>query len=194
MDNTEEICKKYGAKYVNRRGGNFYGDAIRTGFDEAYGKYIVVMDADGSHGPDDIVRLYDAMRSGKPDLVIGSRYCKGGNTDNNFVLKAMSWILNFTYRVAFGLKVKDMSDSFRLYKAEQAKRLSLECDNFDIVEEILIKLYLSKKGFTITEVPIYFNKRQGGKSKRDLGKFILSYAHTMNKLLKMCKRAKDKQK
>lgn len=143
------------------------------------------MDADGSHNPHDILRFYHEMKKKRYTLIIGSRYCKGGCTDNNFVLRFMSWVLNVTYRVAFGLEVKDVSDSFRMYYAECVKQLELECDNFDIVEEILIKLKYSVKDFEVKEIPISFHKRAEGESKRDLVKFIGSYLKTMKKLLQI---------
>lgn len=183
MDNTENICQEKQATYVKRMGGNNYGDAIRTGFITAQYQYAVVMDADGSHDPKYIQDFYSKMNSGDVyDLIIGSRYIKGGNTQNPFILKAMSYILNFTYRIVLGIKVKDISDSFRMYKTEQVKALTLECDNFDIVEEILVKLVLSKKDFAVFEYPIYFEERKAGVSKRKLGKFILSYLKTMKNL------------
>jgi len=188
VDHTEAVCKANGVHWIQREGGNLYGDAIRTGISKAEGKYIVVMDADGSHNPADIARLYQEMQTGKYDLIIGSRYCKGGYTDNSFVLKMMSWMLNVTYRIIFGLKVKDVSDSFRMYKADQLKELDLLCDNFDIVEEILIVLNYTKNSFAIKEVPISFNKRMAGESKRDLVKFVFSYMKTIKRLVEVKKR------
>ncbi len=185
MDNTEEICLCYDAKYVPRKGGNFYGDAIRTGFCTANSRYVVIMDADGSHDPHDIIRFYNEMEKNDCDLVIGSRYCEGGATVNPAILIGMSYILNCTYRIVFGLKVKDVSDSYRMYKAEQVKPLQLQCNNFDIVEEILIRLNLTKENYIMKEIPILFNKRAAGKSKRNLFKFILSYIGTMFRLLKI---------
>lgn len=187
MDKTAEVCRDYQVRYVNRKGGNLYGDAIRTGFQEVKGKYTVVMDADGSHSPADIPRFYHEMETGKYDLIIGSRYCKGGKTDNSLLLIAMSKILNITYRIVFSLPIKDVSDSFRMYRSEQIKSLSLACNNFDIVEEILIRLRLTKKNFSISEVPVIFHKRAAGKSKRSLIKFIFSYLQTMKRLMKIKK-------
>lgn len=192
MDHTEAVCRNNYANYISREGGNLYGDAIRTGFVKANGKYIVVMDADGSHNPKDILRFYDEMKQEDYTLVIGSRYCKGGYTDNNFILKFMSWILNVTYRIMFGLKVKDVSDSFRMYNAKSVKNLELECDNFDIVEEILIKLKYCLNTFRVKEIPISFNKRVAGESKRDLVKFIGSYIKTMKRLLKIKQKARKR--
>ncbi len=190
MDETETICKANDAVYVKRQGGNDYGDAIRTGFAQACGEYTVVMDADGSHDPADILRLYEIMKAGECDLVIGSRYCRGGSTDNSFILRMMSWMLNVAYRVLFGLKVKDVSDSFRMYTTSQIKALTLECENFDVVEEILIKLVISRSGYVVKEVPISFKKRSAGESKRDLVRFIRSYLQTVFRLMKIKHRAK----
>lgn len=185
MDDTEEVCQDNRATYVKRENGNLYGDAIRTGISKAAGEYIVIMDADGSHNPQDIVRFYDEMKQERYTLVIGSRYCKGGYTNNNFILRAMSRVLNITYRILFGLRVKDVSDSYRMYDAKALKSLKLGCENFDIVEEILIKLSLTIDGFTVKEVPIVFSKRDEGESKRDLGKFIKSYLKTIRKLMRI---------
>ena len=192
MDETKDVCEKNGVRYIPRRSGNNYGDAIRTGFEDAIGDYVVVMDADGSHDPQCIPIFLKEMESGKYDLIIGSRYCKGGYTDNPPILRMMSWMLNVAYRVIFGLKVKDVSDSFRMYKREQIKALSLECNNFDVVEEILIKLSLYCQPFRVKEIPISFNKRAAGESKRDLIKFIMSYFVTIKRLLKIKHNIKTK--
>lgn len=187
-DNTKEVCESTGATYLPRRGGNLYGDAIRTGFKDAKYEYIVVLDADCSHHPEDIKRMLTTIQSDEADLIIGSRYMKGGYTDNPWILRFMSYILNVTYRVMFHLKVKDVSDSYRLYKADKIKNIHLECDNFDIVEEILIMLKLKFPDIKIVEIPVSFEKRDQGQSKRDLGKFILSYLKTMRKLLSIQRR------
>lgn len=180
-DDTEDVCRLNNGTYLHRENGNLYGDAIRTGIKHARGKYILMMDADGSHEPKSIKDLYKEIIKGNYDIVIGSRYCKGGKTDNSFVLKSMSYILNVTYKIIFGLKVKDCSNSFRIYNSEILKKLKLECDNFDIVEEILIKI----NSKNIKEVPIYFKKRDEGTCKRDLVKFIFSYLKTIIRLLKI---------
>lgn len=185
LDNTEDICLSNNAICIRRENGNLYGDAIRTGFMKARGEFIVVMDADGSHNPKDIIRFYNEMLNGNYSLIIGSRYCSGGYTDNNFILRLMSHVLNITYRILFGLKVKDVSDSYRMYKAKTLENLTLDCDNFDIVEEILIKLSLTTDAFTVKEIPIVFSKRDEGESKRDLIKFIRSYFKTISKLMRI---------
>ena len=188
LDGTEDICNLYKdscVKYIPRRGGNFYGDAIRTGIEESDGDYLIILDADGSHNPKDILRLYDEIKKNDFDVVIGSRYMKGGYTDNNFILRLMSYVLNVTYRLLFKLNVKDVSDSYRIYNLSKLKNIKLKCDNFDIVEEILIRLKRTYSDIKISEIPISFNKRVYGESKRDLFKFIFSYFKTIYRLKKM---------
>src|SRR5262245_22153432 len=80
LDATREVCEKNGVRHVNRRNGDCYGDAIRTGIEESEGEHILVMDADGSHNPSQIHLLW-AHRL-QFDVVIGSRYIEGGITEN----------------------------------------------------------------------------------------------------------------
>ncbi len=114
-------------------------------------------------------------------MVIGSRYIEGGFTENSPALILMSRILNMTYRIVLGLKFWDVSNSFKLYRAEQLKQLKLHCAHFDIVEEILFKMHRRFK-VNIIEVPITFKKRMFGESKRNLLLFIIEYVFTIIKL------------
>jgi dolichol-phosphate mannosyltransferase len=180
MDNTAEVCAKNKAKYINREGGNNYGDAVKTGIQYARGENIIFMDADGSHAPEFIKNLYEYKNN--YDVVIASRYVKGGATDNSNALIFMSLVLNLSYSLILGLKCKDVSNSFKLYKGAELKNLNLKCDNFDIVEEILYKLKKSKKDLKIKEVPFLFRKRMFGRTKRNLFLFILTYLITIFKL------------
>lgn len=191
LDNTEEICKENNVKYFRRRNGNNYGDAIRTGIQEAQNDYLLIMDADGSHSPKELLKLIENCED--YDLTIGSRYTKNGKTENSMILIAMSWLVNIAYRLFLRIKVKDISNSLRVYRTKDVKDIELESDNFDIVEEILIKLCLMNKEYKIREVPITFEKRKQGKSKRKLGKFILSYIKTMTKLVKIRRKVKHEQ-
>ncbi len=185
LDATQEICQKFSVQYINRNAGNTYGDAVRTGIACAKMHTIVFMDSDGSHNPSDIKHMYTTIQEENADIIIGSRYMKGGNTHNSAILIAMSRVLNFTYSVFFQLPVQDVSNSYRMYRAEKLKSINLECEDFDIVEEILIALTTKYKNLIIKEIPVTFSKRVYGKSKRELVKFIFSYLKTMHKLLKI---------
>jgi len=180
MDETRRVCADNKATYINRELGNNYGDAIRTGINNVNGQFVIFMDADGSHSPEFIENLYNEKDCA--DVVIASRYTKGGNTENNKILILMSLIVNILYSVVLNLKCKDVSNSFKLYKASQLKSLKLKCNNFDIVEEIMYKLKKNNKDIVFLEIPYTFKKRIFGKTKRNLFLFILTYVFTIIKL------------
>lgn len=180
MDHSNEVCVQYGIRYVSRRGGNRYGDAIRTGIAETRGEYVLFMDADGSHTPEFIPKMFDF--AGQCDVVIASRYIDKGQTENNFMLVVMSRVLNVTYSLVLNLPCKDVSNSFKMYQAIHMKRLNLSCNNFDIVEEILYKIHRYNPQITIKEIPFTFKKRMFGETKRNLLVFMLTYIFTMIKL------------
>ena len=178
LDNTAQVCTHFAhVRYVTRQHNNSYGSMVRSGIKQARFSNLLFMDADGSHDPK---YLPDMIKQAQNyDLVIGSRYIKGGGTCNGFWLQAQSRLLNWIYRTVLQLKVHDISNSFRCYRAEQLKTLSLEAENFDILEEILVKLQLQYPHLTIKEIPIFFNKRQEGTSHRNLLVFIGSFVRTM---------------
>lgn len=183
MDNTEAVCRKYHVEYIHQA-EPYYGGAYRTAIKCARGRYFVILDADGSHDPGDIQRLYRKMEEGY-DVVIGSRYVKGARTENGIISIMMSRCLNWVYRLCLGIKAKDISNSLRIYETRQLQKLCLECENYDIVEEILFKLKLEVPEIRMTEIPITFSKRVDGKSKRNLVKFIISYLKTLYKFIIM---------
>lgn len=180
LDATASVCAEYGVVHLPRFGGNSYGDAVRSGIARAQGQLILLMDADGSHNPADIETLWSHQHDA--DIVIGSRYVKGGSTENPWVLIAMSRALNYAYKWVFRLPVADVSNSFRLYKREQIQSLNLVSNNFDIVEEILIRLVSGVNHASVVEVPVTFEQRKAGESKRNLPAFIVSYFTSMRKM------------
>ncbi|AFL88173.1 glycosyl transferase [Terriglobus roseus DSM 18391] len=180
VDDTAEVCGENGVRCVPRRGGNTYGDAVRSGIESSSGRYVLLMDSDGSHNPAELFKLWN--QRGKCDLVIGSRYVRGGSTENPAILILMSRVLNLAYKFAFHLPVADVSNSLRLYRGEQLRSLHLVSSNFDIVEEILIRLVAGKTHATVTEVPVTFEQRKAGESKRHLPTFVMSYFSSMAKM------------
>lgn len=181
MDITQEVCRENNTTYLNRiGGGNYYGDAVRTGIQNASGTYTIFMDADGSHTPEFITKLYNERE--RYDVVIASRYVEGGETDNSNKLKMMSIALNLIYSVVLNLQCKDVSNSFKLYKTKDLQVLELACNNFDIVEEILFRLKKNKRALQIKEIPFSFKKRMFGTTKRNLFTFIVTYFFTLIKL------------
>lgn len=179
LDYTKELCQETGAKYFNQEEPGF-GGAYRKGIQVASMDKLLALDSDGSHDPKYILNIYYKFMEGY-DVVIGSRYVEGGTTSDAKSSQVMSWMLNTAFRICMGIKAKDISTNFRLYHTEQLKQLTLNCTNYDILEEILLKLKLlvGKKNFQIAESPISFNKRLYGESKRQLIPFIISYIRTL---------------
>ena len=182
-DATPEICRQHNVRYVARRGGNLYGHAIRTALAEARGKYVVFMDADGSHNPKTLPALWRFRE--EAELVIASRYVPGGETENPAALIFMSLTVNYIFRFFLGLKCFDVSNSFRLYRGDDLRALRLKCNHFDIVEEILVKLVFAHGQYRVKEVPFVFEKRKAGKTKRNLLLFAVGYVVTLLRLLKL---------
>ena len=180
MDATAEVCAENGVRHIRRSGGNQYGDAIRTGIAQARGAHLLCMDADGSHSASYFASMW-AQRNNY-DIVIGSRYVAGGHTENPAVLIWMSYVLNLTFRVVFNIHAKDVTNSFRLYRASILRPMKLDSDDFDILEEILIKAVTHRPPARITEVPVTFGRRKAGESKRNLVKFAFGYFTTLQKL------------
>lgn len=182
QDNTKGVCDEYGAVYVNQEEPGF-GGAYRKGISVMKGDKMLVLDSDGSHNPIYIPDIYNKFIEGY-DVVIGSRYTKGGKTEDAVSSRIMSHILNGIYRIVTGVKAKDLSTNFRMYRADVLREIKLTCTNYDVLEEVLLLMKLKVgKNFKVAEIPITFNKRLAGESKRRLIPFIISYIKTMFRLI-----------
>lgn len=192
LDDTKEVCEVHCATYVPRKYGSSYGSAVRTGIAESRGDYVILMDADGSHNPNFLEKLWAERK--ESDLVIASRYVDGGSTENPKILIFMSFVVNVVFRFVLSLDCMDVSNSFRLYRGADVRRLNLKCDNFDIVEEILVSITMSNPGYRVKEIPFTFEKRKEGKTKRQLLLFMCSYVAVLMRLYFLKLEVKRRQK
>ena len=183
LDNTAKVCAEFGARYCNQRYPSF-GGAFRTAIEEAKSDIFLILDSDCSHNPKYIPAIYRKFKTGA-DIVIGSRYVKGGHTDDAKSSVVMSKILNTVFRIILGVKAHDISTDYRMYDTAQLKKISLSCKNYDVLQEVILKMKLNKPSLVIKEVPISFSKRKFGESKRRLIPFILGYAKTMFRFIGM---------
>lgn len=144
--------------------GAAYVAGFRWGLGREYAT-IVEMDADGSHAPEDLPRILDAL--GGADLVIGSRYVPGGGSVNwPASRKLISRGGNVYSQLALGVKIKDITAGFRAYRREVLEKLPLDeiasrgyCFQIDLAWRTL------RAGFEVVEVPITFTEREIGESK-----------------------------
>ena len=185
LDNTKDVCKEFDAKYINQEFPGF-GGAFKTAIKYVDTELFLILDSDGSHNPKYIPDMLNMFLSNDYDVVIGSRYVKGGKTNDKKTSIFMSKILNFVFRLFLGIKAKDISTDYRLYKSKDLKSVDLENINYDVLQEVLIKLKLNNNNkLKIGEVPIQFDKRIYGESKRRLIPFIISYIKSLFKLTKL---------
>jgi dolichol-phosphate mannosyltransferase len=181
-DGTREVAESLGARVLpERRRG--YAGALTTGLAEAKGDYILTLDADMSHEPEFVPRMWRARSRG--DIVVASRYVRGGVTYTGFFRKKLSDFLNFALRRALSIPVGDVSSGFRLYRREVAQDglENLDSQNFEIQEEILVKAYA--KGFNVTEVPFVYFPRGAGRSHARVLKFGIDLFKSAVKLWKI---------
>ena len=181
-DGTATIVKEIQASapdtlhMIERSGKLGLGTAYLTGFrwalEQGY-DYIFEMDADFSHNPQDLLRLYQACSQEGADLAVGSRYCNGVSVIDWPVGRIiMSYFASTYVRTVLGMRVYDTTAGFVCYT-----RKVLETIDLDAVKmkgygfQIEMKYTAWKLGFTIKEVPIVFTNRQKGTSKMSGGIF-----------------------
>jgi dolichol-phosphate mannosyltransferase len=181
-DGTADIVKKLmlefpGRMHLEQRAGKLgLGTAYIHGFKWALARsygYIYEMDADFSHNPADLVRLYCACAEAGADLAIGSRYIKGVNVVNWPIGRViMSYYASAYVRLITGMPVRDATAGFKCYKREVLETIELDKIKFmGYAFQIEMKFTTWKLGFKITEVPIIFTDRQEGQSKMSSGIF-----------------------
>ena len=182
-DGTAEICEKLKSEIPNleilrRSKKSGLGSAYRDGYRYALAKNfdaIIQIDADGSHQVSNLPRLLSKFESNPSvDLVIGSRWIKGGSVLNwSKHREALSRLANIYSNFLLSLGVKDSTAGFRIYKTSAIKKLNLVsiqsegyCFQIEMTREI------QKISGLIFEVPITFVERQFGKSKMS-GKIVI---------------------
>ena len=161
---------------IERSGKLGLGTAYLTGFrwalDHGY-DYIFDMDADFSHNPQDLLRLYQACTEGGAQLAVGSRYCNGVSViDWPIGRIIMSYFASGYVRTVLGMRVYDTTAGFVCYKREVLETMDLDAVKMKGYGfQIEMKYSAWKLGFTIKEVPIVFTNRQKGTSKMSGGIF-----------------------
>lgn len=169
-DNTFQIAKSKGIKaFIQQTPG--YGGALKDAVDLANGQYIITLDADLSHNPYIIKRLFFHRLAGH--VIIASRYIRGGTADMPVSRRILSVILNRGLGFLLSLPIKDISSGFRLYDAKIFKEIDFSERDFNVLVEILVKAYMN--GFNVREVPFHYQPRTKGKSHARIFKFGLGY-------------------
>ena len=182
-DGTANIVKNLmdttyqGKLHIIERAGKLgLGTAYITGFKWAIEHkydYIFEMDADFSHNPEDLLKLYDACANQGADVAIGSRYVSGVNVVNWPMGRVlMSYFASKYVRFVLGVNICDTTAGFKCYRREVLETIELDKIRFKgYAFQIEMKFTAYKCGFTIKEVPIIFINRVLGTSKMSGGIF-----------------------
>lgn len=171
-DIVKSLIKEFPERlFIEERKGKLgLGTAYIHGFKWALKKgyeYIFEMDADFSHNPDDLIRLYDACANNGADLAIGSRYVTGVNVVNWPIGRVlMSYYASAYVRFITRMKVWDTTAGFKCYKRKVLETINLDKVKFTgYAFQIEMKFTTWKLGFNVVEVPIIFTDRTEGESK-----------------------------
>lgn len=153
-----------------RNGKQGLGTAYVHGFKWALERnynYFFEMDADFSHNPTDLEKLYDACHLGGADVAIGSRYVTGVNVVNWPLSRVlMSYFASVYVQIITGMKIHDATAGFICYSREVLEKIDLKKIKFvGYAFQIEMKYRAFSKNFTIVEVPIIFTDRTKGQSK-----------------------------
>jgi dolichol-phosphate mannosyltransferase len=157
---------------LHRAGKLGLGTAYTTGFAHALQKgaeAVAQMDADFSHPPEKIVEMIEKL--GSCDVVLGSRYVRGGKLDENWPVwrKGLSAFGNFYARTILGMKLRDVTGGFRMWHAYVLEHMPLaQIRSSGYVFQVEMAYVAARLGYQFAEIPIYFAERRVGKSKMNL--------------------------
>lgn len=179
-DGTRDIVEQLQAEYpeqlhmLKRKGkqglGTAYLDGFRWALQHQY-EFIFEMDADFSHNPNDLGKLYDVVKNQGFDVSVGSRYIKGVNVVNWPMSRVLlSYFASRYVRIILGIPVEDTTAGFVCYRREVLERINFKRIKFiGYAFQIEMKYVAFKLGFKIKEVPVIFTDRTAGTSKMSSG-------------------------
>lgn len=173
----EKIKEYHGRIFLEEREGKLglgtaYIHGFKFGLSKGY-QYILEMDADFSHNPDDLSKLYNACKDENADMAIGSRYISGVNVVNWPMGRVlMSYFASVYVRMVTGMPLRDATAGFVCYSRKVLEAINLDKIKFKgYAFQIEMKFKTFKKNFKIVEIPIIFINRQLGTSKMNSGIF-----------------------
>ena len=178
-DNTlkvlEEVSKKIpSVRVVSYPANRGRGMALRAGFNEARGKYIVTMDADLSYSPKYIRQMLDILDKNEADIVIASPYMRGGGLQNVPLNRGLiSRMGNLFLRWIFPGNIHTYTGIFRAYRRLVVEGMLLESNEKEIHLEIIARAV--GLGYRIKEIPAILESRKKGKSKFRFGSTVVSH-------------------
>ncbi len=168
-DSTETVLKKLtdkydSVRYINNSPPNGFGLAVRVGLESFSGDAAVIVMADGSDAPADVVRFYRKMQDGY-DCVFGTRFSAGGTTYDYPLLKLiLNRLTNWFIRLLFGFKYDDTTNAFKMYRRETIEGLKpFLSHHFNLTVELPLKAIT--RGYSYAVLPNSWKNRTAGEAK-----------------------------
>lgn len=175
---------------INRKGKKGLSSAILDGIHQSKGNNILVMDSDFSHPPEIITKMIQTLKNSQCDIVIASRYIKGGGvTGWPFKRKLMSKVATKIAKKGLGIKNSDPMSGFFAFKRAVINGIKFDAIGYKMLLEILVKA----KGVTVKEIPYTFSNRQVGSSKLS-SSIIIDYIKSVWKLYRYGKAVGEQEK
>ena len=179
-DPTGPVAAENGARVlVQKRPG--YGGALKEGLLAARGDYVVTMDADLSHPPEQIEALL--AHRGEGEVVVCSRYVPGASAELSIWRAFLSRVLNLLYGRLLALPVRDSSSGFRIYQRRVFDEIEIQGEKYDVLQEILVQIYC--RGWTVHEIPFAYMERAAGESHARPIQFAPHFLTTLLRLFKL---------
>jgi len=199
-DGTGKIVEEYAKKDVNtnkhsvrvihRKTERGLSSAILTGIQSSKGESVVVMDSDFSHPPQTIPKMIQELHSSGFDIVVASRYIKGGSVSGwPFKRRLLSKGATKIAQRGLGIKIKDPMSGFFAFKRHVIKNINFDAIGYKILLEILVKA----KGVKVKEIPYVFIDRKSGSSKLDVS-VGLGYLKAVWRLYRYGKLEREREK
>jgi glycosyltransferase involved in cell wall biosynthesis len=167
-DGTREILKSLdglpGFKVILKEKNAGKGAALRTGFEQAIGDFVVIQDADLEYDPRDIPQLLIPLLKGEADIVYGSRFIGEEQQDESWIHRFGNAVLTTSSNLFSGLKLTDMETCYKVFTREAIQAISIEQNRFGIEPEITAKL--ARRGYRFVEVPISYQSRGYDQGKK----------------------------
>lgn len=167
-DGTREkltaISKRPNVKVFYHEKNQGKGAALRTGFKEASGKFIIVQDADLEYDPRDYEKLLEPLMDGRADVVFGSRFLGGPHRVLYFWHFMGNKLLTLLSNALSNVNLSDMETGYKAFRREILRHFQLRSDRFAFEPEFTMKV--AKKGFRIYETPISYSGRDYSEGKK----------------------------
>jgi dolichol-phosphate mannosyltransferase len=177
MDGTEQVCKRLEGEYplrlVTRTAERGLATAVLHGIRESKSQYVLVMDADLSHPPEDVPRIFEQLKGGA-DFVVGSRYVKGGGTDAEWGF--FRW-LNSKVATLLARGLTNLKDPMAGFFGFPRSILDGSPELLPVGYKIGLEILVKANCQNVVEIPIAFAERVKGQSKLSLKQQILYLQH-----------------